>query len=143
MTWPGQRAGDEPTIDLPAAMPRGAPAECRKRPRAGAGQTIIGRSPNPSGSRQSSGRASKSAFALALRATAREPQGPRRSCLTGGALRHTRPLRDRWAVSLGLRQGPIEVKKAAVEFTGAKSAEEIKQLRAYVTSGDQHGKAAR
>jgi hypothetical protein len=71
-------------------------------------------------------------------------QTPPRSRLVDGTLRHLAALGRVAPVSLGTRQdypaAAIEG-KAAVEFAGTRSADEVKQLRAYVNSllRDQHG----
>jgi chromosome partitioning protein len=75
-------------------------------------------------------------------------QTPPRSRLVDGSLRHLAALGRVAPISLGLRQdypaAAIEG-KAAVEFTGTKSANEVKCLRAYVTTllKDRYGKAPR
>jgi chromosome partitioning protein len=73
-------------------------------------------------------------------------QTPPRSRLVDGTLRHLAGLGRVAPVNLGTRQdypaAAIEG-KAAVEFAGTKSADEVKQLRAYVDNllRDCHGKA--
>jgi chromosome partitioning protein len=72
-------------------------------------------------------------------------QTPPRSRLVDGTLRHLASLGRVAPVGLGFRQdypaAAIEG-KAAVEFSGTKSAEEVKQLRAYMANlmRDRHGK---
>jgi hypothetical protein len=74
-------------------------------------------------------------------------QTPPRSRLVDGTLRHLAGLGRVAPVSLGFRQdypAAAIVGKAAVEFAGTKSADEVKQLRTYVITllRGQHGKAA-
>jgi chromosome partitioning protein len=75
-------------------------------------------------------------------------QTPPRSRLVDGTLRHLAMLGRVAPINLGFRQdypaAAIEG-KAAVEFAGTKSADEVKQLRTYVITllRGRHGKAPR
>ena len=93
------------------------------------------------------------AVAAAVRTLARHPcwafvltQTPPRSRLVDGSLRQLAAIGRVAPVSLGSRQdypaAAIEG-KAAVEFAGSRSQDEVKQLRAYVDSllRDRHGQA--
>jgi chromosome partitioning protein len=74
-------------------------------------------------------------------------QTPPRSRLVDGSLRHLAGLGRVAPINLGGRQdfpaAAIEG-RAAVEFPGTRSAEEVKQLRIYVDSllGNSHGQTA-
>jgi chromosome partitioning protein len=132
---------DELIIDLPPGLPPSVPALIAK---AGAVLVPVRASPDdllavPAVAEALAGHP-RWAFVLT--------QTPPRSRLVDGALRQLAALGKVAPVSLGFRQdfpaAAIEG-KAAAEFAGTKSADEIKQLRTYVISllRDRHGQTAR
>ena len=131
---------DELIIDLPPGLPPSVPPLIAK---AGAVLVPVRASPDD-----------LLAVPAVVEALAEHPrwafvltQTPPRSRLVDGTLRHLAALGRVAPVSLGTRQdypaAAIEG-RAAVEFAGTKSADEVKQLRTYVISllRGQHGKAA-
>ena len=131
---------EELIIDLPPGLPASVPALIAK---AGAVLVPVRASPDD-----------LLAVPAVVEALAGHPrwafvltQTPPRSRLVDGTLRHLAALGRVAPVSLGFRQdypaAAIEG-KAAVEFAGTKSGEEVKQLRTYVINllRGRHGKAA-
>ena len=132
---------DELIIDLPPGLPPSVPTLIAT---AGAVLVPIRASPDD-----------LLAVAAVVEALAGHPswafvltQTPPRSRLVDGTLRHLAMLGRVAPINLGFRQdypaAAIEG-KAAVEFAGTKSADEVKQLRTYVINllRGRHGKAAR